>query len=93
MAFVEVDYRRNDFVSVSLLWDTESRPNADSLSVELSIGDDVSRFPVTAESALDAFNHPFAYEPLSAANERMLRRLAVPVPDEPEDSDDSGILV
>jgi hypothetical protein len=92
MAFVEIDYRKNDFVSVALLWDTESLPASDSLAVELTVGSDVSRFPVAPESALDAFLHPFVYEPIDSATARMLKALAVPVPDDPDTSDGSEVL-
>lgn len=80
MAMREIDYRRNDFVSVSLLWDDEN--TNDSLSVELTVGENVSQFLVAAEDALDAFQHPFVYEPIDAATARMLKDLDVPVPDE-----------
>lgn len=91
--FVEVDYRKNDFVSVALLWDDQSPADADSLAVELTVGPDVSRFPVSAEDALEAFLHPFVYEPIDSATERMLKALTVPVPNDPDGSDDSEILV
>lgn len=59
MSLTELDNRNADGISVSLLW------NADTGETFIEIEDmreeSVETFPVSAENASDAFQHPFAY--------------------------------
>jgi len=57
--FAELDYRENDGIEVSLLWNRAD----DSVSVFVTDARSQDAFELTAapEAALDAFKHPFAY--------------------------------
>ena len=71
----ELDYRENDYVSVALLYD-DSADDSAGIFIELHLRgkeDFPSRFPVAPERASDAFLHPFVYEPVELATERMVR--------------------
>ena len=55
----ELDFRSNDGLEVSLLWEPET--NRVTLSVfDSKTGDDFG-FDVDPADALDAFRHPYAY--------------------------------
>ena len=58
-AIRELAARESDGISVRLLW--HPRENAVTVSVEDSRVGDYFQLAVTPESALDAFQHPFAY--------------------------------
>jgi hypothetical protein len=55
----ELDHRRSDGVSVTLLWNAET--NRVSVSVVEERRDVAFEFAIRASDALDAFNHPYAY--------------------------------
>jgi hypothetical protein len=57
--FEELDQRESDGISVSLLW--RRLDNAIAVSVHDGRSDERFSLRVTAEQALDAFRHPFAY--------------------------------
>jgi hypothetical protein len=61
----ELAYRERDGLEVALVWDVSSN----ELCVDVrDVREEQSfRLPVSAEHALDAFNHPFAY---AASDER-----------------------
>jgi hypothetical protein len=57
--FEELDYRASNGIEVWLLWSRDT----DRLSVVVSDGasDETIALVVSADEALDAFNHPYAY--------------------------------
>jgi hypothetical protein len=57
--FEELDYRENDALQVSLLWNRKN----DRLIVRVvdTKTDDRFELPVRAHEAMDVFRHPFAY--------------------------------
>lgn len=57
--FEELDYRENDGVQVSLIWNRAD--NGVSVLVTDTRGGESFDLPVTGADALDAFNHPYAY--------------------------------
>jgi hypothetical protein len=59
MNFEELDYRENDAIQVSLLWNRSD----DSLTVRVHDArtEDTFDVRVQAHEAMDAFCHPFAY--------------------------------
>lgn len=60
----ELARRTNDGLTVRLLWD-----GAEKLYVQLFDAriEAMDQFPVPRECGLDAFEHPFRYEPATAA--------------------------
>ena len=64
---LELDYRANDGVEVSLLWHKPT--NRLFVSVHDTRSDELFELDVASEYALDAFEHPYAY-----AHSRGLRR-------------------
>jgi hypothetical protein len=60
----ELAERTKDGLTVRLLWD-----GAEKVYLQLwdSKTESVDEFPVPKQSALDAFEHPFRYEPATAA--------------------------
>jgi hypothetical protein len=60
----ELAQRTSDGLTVQLLWD-----GADKVYLQLwdAKSESADEFPVPSESALDAFEHPFRYEPATAA--------------------------
>jgi hypothetical protein len=54
----ELDSRTDTFVTVSLLWDDSSN----EVFVEISTDGDSELFPVPADEASQAFQHPFVYQ-------------------------------
>ncbi len=60
----ELAKRTSDGLTVRLLWD-----GAESVYLQLwdVQTESMDEFPVPRESALDAFEHPFRYEPATAA--------------------------
>lgn len=60
----ELAQRTDDGLTVRLLWD-----GAEMVYLQLwdLRTDSLDEFPVPRESALDAFEHPFRYEPATAA--------------------------
>jgi hypothetical protein len=64
----ELDYRQNEWIEVSLLWDRDT----DGLIVSVRDAASGESFELTVENnanALDVFHHPYAYapEPVAAA--------------------------
>ncbi len=59
--FKELDYRESNGIQVSLLWNRAD----DSVSVAVCDirTEETFEISVSAELALDAFHHPFAYAP------------------------------
>lgn len=59
MMFEELDYRENDAIQVSLLWNRSDN----GLTVRVFDGktDEAFDLRVQAHEAMDAFRHPFAY--------------------------------
>jgi hypothetical protein len=57
----ELAHRAHDGLEVTLLWDPRS--NEVSVDVVDERTDSSFSLPVPAGSALDAFNHPYAYAP------------------------------
>ena len=55
----ELDQRRGDGITVTLLWDTDA--NRVFVSVLEERDGTCFRFEVTAAEAADAFHHPYAY--------------------------------
>ena len=65
-AIVELDYRENDGIAVSLLWQRHS--NRLTVVVEDSQLDESFTLAASPDNARDVFNHPYAYaQPLLAA--------------------------
>jgi YD repeat-containing protein len=58
-AIRELDHRHNDGIDVRLLWDPHDNRVLVSVTDERA-GESIS-FDVDAPSALEAFNHPYAY--------------------------------
>jgi hypothetical protein len=56
---VELDYRANDGVEVSLLW--HKRTDSLAVFVNDTRTDEMFEIEVDASTALDAFHHPYAY--------------------------------
>jgi hypothetical protein len=56
---VELDYRANDGVEVSLLW--HKRTDTLAVFVHDTRTDETFEIEVESTNALDAFNHPYAY--------------------------------
>ena len=67
---LELDYRANDGVEVSLLWHKPT--NRLFVSVHDTRSDELFELDVASDYALDAFEHPYAY-----AHSRGLRRETV----------------
>ena len=59
MMFEELDYRQNDAIHVSLLWNRMD--NGLTVRVFDAKTDEAFDLRVQAHEALDAFRHPFAY--------------------------------
>jgi hypothetical protein len=57
--FEELDYRENDGIEVSLLWNRTD--NSLSVLVVDTKTDDVFELPARGAEAMDVFRHPFAY--------------------------------
>jgi len=57
--YEELDYRQNDAIHVSLLWNR--RDNGLTVRVFDAKTDEAFDLRVHAHQALDAFRHPFAY--------------------------------
>jgi hypothetical protein len=57
----ELAHRAHDGIGVTLLWD----PDTDGVSIAVVDDRDNCSFvlPIARDSALDAFNHPYAYAP------------------------------
>ena len=53
----ELDSRSDTFVTVSLLWDDET----DEVLIDISSDESEEIFPIPAEDAAKAFQHPFVY--------------------------------
>jgi hypothetical protein len=60
----ELAWRTNDGLTVRLLWDGAEKVYLQLRDVRTEA---IDEFPVPRESALDAFEHPFRYEPATAA--------------------------
>ena len=60
----ELDHRSGDGLEIRLLWHAPT--NRVSVAVEDERHAESFEFEVSAARALDAFRHPFAYEPLVA---------------------------
>ncbi len=60
----ELARRTNDGLTVRLMWDGGEQVYLQLWDVR---NEAVDEFPVPKESALDAFAHPFRYEPATAA--------------------------
>jgi hypothetical protein len=71
----ELAYRAHDGLQVTLLWDEES--NEVSIGVVDERTDSSFWLPVAPGSALDAFNHPYAYAP-AWVEPAVLRRVSGP---------------
>ena len=56
---VELDYRANDGVEVSLLW--HKRTDTLAVFVNDTRTDEMFEIEVDSTNALDAFHHPYAY--------------------------------
>jgi hypothetical protein len=61
--FEELDYRENDGIEVSLLWDRST--NGVSIYVFDTKTNTSFEQQVAPEQALDAFHHPYVYAPAS----------------------------
>ncbi len=57
--FAELDYRENDEIEVSLLWN-RSNNTLNLLVCDTRTGESLE-FPVQPSEARDAFEHPYAY--------------------------------
>ena len=58
--FHELNHRRNDGIDVTMFWDPET--NQVTVAVNDAKGGDAFEIQVLpGESAMDVFNHPFAY--------------------------------
>lgn len=60
----ELAKRTNDGLTVRLLWDGAEKVYVQLWDVR---NEAIDEFPVPRASALDAFEHPFRYEPATAA--------------------------
>lgn len=60
----ELAQRTSDGLTVRLLWDGADKVYLQLYDSKTKLADE---FPVPSEFALDAFEHPFRYEPATAA--------------------------
>jgi hypothetical protein len=60
-ASIELAHRQQDGLEVTLFWDGRLGVSVEVVDVR---NENAFAFPVDAESALDAFYHPYAYAPV-----------------------------
>ena len=72
---VQLAHRAHDGLQVTLLWDEES--NEVSIGVIDERNDSSFWLPIAPGSALDAFNHPYAYAPAWIEPGCILSRVAL----------------